>query len=151
STPTFTDASNILTNLGVLQNSVTTQLVAAKDATFKLDGMDITRSSNTISDVISGVTLTLLKDSGSPSTQITVASDTETIKKNIQTFVSQYNQLSKTVGNLSQFDPDTLVGGPLFGDVITQGLMDSITDIFTGSVSGLSGSRVTLAQIGIKL
>src|SRR5262249_49882254 len=45
STPTFTDSNNVLTNLGVVQNSPTTELSVAKDATFTLDGIGMTRSS----------------------------------------------------------------------------------------------------------
>lgn len=154
STPTFTDSSNLLTNLGVLQNTPKSELAAAKDATFKLDGLDITRSSNTVTDVLSGVTLNLIKDTGSPTTNFTVSPDVDTIKGRIQSFVSAYNQLGSTVGKLSAFDPDTLTGGPLFGDVATQNVLNSVTDILTGGVPGLTGQGATktlFSQIGLTL
>lgn len=151
STPTFTDSNNILTTLGVLQNGATNELVAAKDAQFKLDGIDITRSSNTVTDVISGVTLNLLKDASTPTTTFDVTSDVDSIKDNIKSFVDQYNQLVSAVGQLSTFDPSTLDEGPLFGDVTTQNLVNSVTDILTGSVQGLTGTKTLLSQIGITL
>jgi flagellar hook-associated protein 2 len=151
STPTFTDANNILTNLGVLQNAAAEELVEAEDATFVLDGLNITRGSNSVTDVLSGVTINLLDDTDSPTTEINVTPDTGAIKENITTFVNQYNQLVRTVGNLASFDPQTLTGGPLFGDVTVQGVVDQITDILTGTVSGLTGTKTLLAQIGITL
>lgn len=151
STPTFTDANNILTNLGILQNTPTHELVAARDARFTLDGLEITRSSNTITDVLSGVTIKLLKDAASPTTQIDIVPDTAAIKENIQTFVNQYNQLVRTVNNLASFDSQTLTSGPLFGDVTVQNVVNSITEVLTGTIPGLTGSKVLLAQIGITL
>ncbi len=150
-TPTFTDSNNVLKNLGILQNGNASQLLAAKDSKFNLDGIDITRSSNTISDVISGVTLNLLKDSGTPTTTFNVTTDVDSIKNNVVTFVNQYNQLVRTVSNMSQFDPQTLDSGPLFGDVTTQNLVNSITDILTGQVKGLTGTKTLLSDIGITL
>jgi len=151
STPTFTDANNIMTNLGILQNTPTQQLTAAKDATFVLDGLNITRSSNTVTDVLSGVTIKLLKDADSPTTQIDITSDIDTIKQNIQTFVNQYNQLVRTVNNLASYDSETKVTGPLFGDVTVQNVVNSVTAVLTGSIQGLTGSKTLLSQIGITL
>lgn len=150
-TPTFTDSNNLLANLGVVQNTPTSVLAVAKDANFTLDGLTITRSTNTVSDVLTGTTINLLKDSGTPTTTFNISPDTDTVKNNIGVFVSQYNQLARTVSNLSTFDSQTLATGPLFGDVTVQNTLNSITDILTNSVSGLSGSYASLAQIGITL
>lgn len=151
STPTFTDSNNILTNLGILSNTPTNELTVAKDATFVIDGLQATRSSNTISDVISGVTFTLLKDAGSPTTQITISSNLDAIKGNIKTFVDQYNQLVRSVKDLASYDPETKTGGPLFGDVTVQNVLDSVTQRVTDAISGLSGPYVALSQVGITL
>jgi len=147
-TPTFVDSNGILTNLGILQNTPTSQLSEARDAKFKLDGLDLTRSSNTVTDALAGVTINLLKDSGTA--DLSNSSDTETIRKNIETFVNAYNQLVRTVGNLAAFDPQTLVSGPLFGDVTIQNVVNTATQLLTDQVEGLGGIA-TLAQIGITL
>jgi flagellar hook-associated protein 2 len=135
----------------VLQHGATDELLEAKDAEFALDGVDITRSSNNISDVISGVTINLLKDSGAPTTGFEVITDVAGIKQNVETFVNQYNQLSRTIADMSAFDPVTLSSGPLFGDVTVQNVLNSVTDILTGAVSGLTGTRTLLSHIGITL
>ncbi len=151
STPTFTDSNNVLANLGVLQQAPVSELAIAKDARFKLDGIDITRNSNTVTDVLSGVTIQLIKDTLTPTTQFTVATDVNSIKANIGGFVSAYNQLAATVSKLSAFDPTTLTGGPLFGDVTVQEVINQITDVVSGQIPGLSGPKSLLSQIGITL
>lgn len=151
STPVFTDSNNILTNLGILQNSISRTLTEGRDASFLINGLAATRSSNTISDVVSGVTINLLKDTGSPTTTINIANDTETIRSNIETFVNRFNELVRTVKELTFFDTQTLQGGPLLGESSVINLMDTLTQIVTDQVSGLSGSTSVLAQIGITL
>lgn len=151
STPTFTDSQNLLANLGVVGQNPTNELVTARDASFELDGLAITRDSNTVTDVLAGATLNLLKDSGTPTTQLTVSADLETIQSNVGRFVDAYNQLASAVGNLSVFDPQTLSTGPLFGDVTIQNTLNVATDILTGAIPGLTGSTSLLSQIGIKL
>ncbi len=151
STPVFTDSNNILTNLGILQNSASQTLTEARDASFLINGLAATRSSNTLSDVVSGVTINLLKDTGSPTTTINIASDTETIRSSIETFVNRFNDLVSTVKELTFFDTQTLQGGPLLGESSVINLMDTLTQIVTDQVSGLSGSTSVLAQVGITL
>lgn len=150
-TPTFTDSGNILTTLGILQNTPTTQLSAAKDAKFSLDGISITRGGNTVTDVLSGVTIQLVKDTGSPTTQFSVDPDITGMKSSIGGLVSAYNQLVTSYGNVASFDPQTMKGGILFGDVTVQSAVDQITDALTNQIQGLSGDYTALAQIGITL
>jgi flagellar hook-associated protein 2 len=152
STPTFTDSNNILTNLGVLRNTFSNQLVAGQDASFNVNGLSVTRSTNIVNDVINGVTLTLLKDTGTPIAGITVKTDVDSIKGQITGFVNAYNTVQATLSKLSSYDADTRVGGPLFGDFNTVAVLDGLTDILGGSVRGLpTGSMLSLAEIGITL
>ncbi len=145
-TPTFVDSNNILTNLGVLQNGFTNQTQAARDATFVINGLAASRSSNSVSDVISGLTFNLIKEASS--TTVKVSADTEGIKKDIETFVNAYNTLARKVSELSQFDTQTLSTGVLFGDVTIQNVVNSVANAVTGAVTGLSGSTTVLAQVG---
>jgi flagellar hook-associated protein 2 len=150
-TPAFTDDNNVLSTLGVVQSAPTSQLASATDAKFNLDGISITRSSNTVTDVLSGVSIQLAKDTGSPTTQFSVDPDITGMKSSIGGLVSAYNQLVTSYGNLASFDPDTLKGGILFGDVTTQTAIDQITDALTSPVKGLTGDYTALAQVGITL
>lgn len=68
---------------------------SAQDARFKLDGVAYARSSNSVSDVLPGVTLTLKK--ATPSAAVTIASTRPTgdLKQTLQDFVGVYNTLKK--------------------------------------------------------
>ena len=67
--PTFTDPGGILATVGILQNTYTKTVTPAQDAKFNIDGLDLTRSTNTVSDVIPGATISLLSGSAaSPAT-----------------------------------------------------------------------------------
>jgi flagellar hook-associated protein 2 len=151
-TQTFTDDKNILTNLGVLQRSFGSgkELAVGSDASFTIDGLSSTRASNTLTDVIGGVTINLLKDGGAKS-KISISSDTEGIKTQINSFVSSYNKLRETIDGYSDYDPQTGKTGILFGDATTQNLVDTIVSGLTSDVNGLSGSYNQIAQLGITL
>jgi flagellar hook-associated protein 2 len=112
---------------------------AAQDASFTLDGINITKSSNTISDVISGATLTL---TSAGSGTIKISTDIEEIKAKITSFVSGYNDLLEYIQGLLKFDQNTLESGNLFGNIAVQGLQNTLRRIATGRVAG--------AQVGIR-
>lgn len=154
----LTDDQNVLANLGLVQqnSAASSQLQAARDASFTIDGLSATRSTNTFSDVISGVTITLLKDSTgnsgtAPSTTLNVSSDTDTLKANIGAFVKAFNDTVDAISNQSQYDPASGKSGALFGDSTTSGIIDALTSSTTSQIPGLPGSVSALSQIGITL
>lgn len=79
----------------------------AQNAVFKINGVEIQRDTNTISDVVTGITLNLQKvdaDYGTPNSSpitVTVARDTSTIKNKINIFVAQYNNFVSQAKGLS--------------------------------------------------
>ncbi|MEP0765950.1 MAG: flagellar filament capping protein FliD [Fimbriimonadia bacterium] len=150
-TPTFVDDNHILENLGILQATPSNQLLAAQDAEYSLDGVNLTSSSNTITSVIAGGTLNLLEAGGGPVT-LSVSRDLDAVKASVNNFVSAYNTLRDFVSSFSQFDPETFQSGPLFGDYNITANMDIITARMTGAVAGLSsGALNSLALIGVSL
>ncbi len=120
----------------------------ASDAKFSMGGVDITKSSNTITDVIPGVTFNLKAES-STSVSITVNNDSDTIKQNIIDFVNAYNDVVSYVSENSQYDTDTHVGGPFVGEATARGIIARLKSIMTDSVSAAPDDLDTLAQIGI--
>jgi flagellar hook-associated protein 2 len=77
--------------------SAMTQAQVAQDAEFTLDGIPYTRATNSFSDVITGVTLTLKK--AAPGTIIAVGTQrpTDAIKSTVADFVTVFNQLKRSV------------------------------------------------------
>jgi flagellar hook-associated protein 2 len=109
----------------------------------------MTRSSNTVTGAIEGVTLQLTGEtSGTPET-LTLAQDLTGITTTLQTFVDSYNTLNTTLDELSGYDASTEEAGILLGDTMVTGATSSMRNILTGAVSGLSGQYASLNQIGI--
>ena len=126
-----------------------TESLVAQDASLKINGLVITRSTNTVTGAIQGVTLNLLKASvGSPVT-LTVAIDQSGMTAKINSFISAYNDLIVTNNALSSYDPETKIAGTLQADATLRGITSQIRQIAGGDVTGLAGSYVFLLDIGI--
>ncbi len=69
------------------------------DAVFKVEGLDVTRSRNNVSDVIEGVTLNLVGPTTAEET-LTITRDTSSIQENVQGFVDAYNTFQDTLDEL---------------------------------------------------
>ncbi|MFQ5780202.1 MAG: flagellar filament capping protein FliD [Nitrospiria bacterium] len=127
-----------------------TESQVAQDALLKVDGIDnITKSSNTVTDVIQGVTLELVKKAVGTTVLMTVSDDTASVKGNIQSFVDEYNTTIKELSDAQSFNLETEVAGPLLGDPIVRIIANRLQSIVRQSVLGLSGSISNLAGIGI--
>lgn len=96
---TFTDAGTIL-DTGV--NFAETEVQNAVDASFKYNGIDFTRSSNTITDITVGVSITLIEE-GKSSTA-TVSQDTDELATELSTLTSAYNSLFRELTNTTTSD-----------------------------------------------
>ena len=97
------------------------ETVAAQDALLEIDGLSITRSSNTVSGVIDGVTLELKSEDVDTTATLTISSDNSVINRKVGDFVGSFNALQSTFKNLTQVNPDTGTAGELLGDSFLRG------------------------------
>lgn len=135
-----------VSNTGSLQ-----QKVAAQDAQLTVDGIAISRSSNTITDIIPGVTLNLTKaDLGNPTT-LSVTTDSDKIKSNIEAFVKAYNDVNAMIKKQTAYDANTKTAGPLNGDSTMRAVTDRLRSIVVGSVDGATGGFSRLSDAGISI
>ncbi|MGQ9524431.1 MAG: flagellar filament capping protein FliD [Armatimonadota bacterium] len=111
----------------------------------------ITKSSNTISDVIPGVTVTLKKADPDAPVTIDVQSDISTAKSAVKTFVDAVNSLTDFVKDQFKYDPETNETGTLFGDYTLASIQSDLMTTLTSVVSGASASMRALSQVGITL
>lgn len=92
-----TDTSNFLSALGL----ITAPQSVGKNAIFSVDGMyggaDIVRQSNEVTDVISGLALTLKGTTTGSGETITIAADTESSRKGIDAFIESYNEVMEVI------------------------------------------------------
>ncbi|MEO1750153.1 flagellar filament capping protein FliD [Thiofaba sp. EF100] len=127
-----------------------TQLVAAQDAVIRVDGQTVTRSSNTISDAVSGLTFNLKAVTTSPVTA-QVSADSEEVVKALQGFVDSYNSLRQVMSDLGRYDPATKKAAELTGDATLRNLQQQLRRDLTSNVSSVSGGVDSLAGIGIEI
>lgn len=128
------------------------EMQAAQDAVIKIDSATITKSTNTITDAVQGVTLNLLKADTSSTLTLTVSSDTSSAKDSIKKFVDAYNTINKAINEQLNYDPSTKKPAPpLLGDPVLTEIRRKIANAVTGAIPGLSSSGYqNLSQIGIK-
>jgi flagellar hook-associated protein 2 len=123
-----------------------TQTLAAQNAQLTVNGIAITSATNTISEAIQGVALTLKNTTSSPST-LTVANDTAAIKTAMTGFVDAYNALASQIKSRSAFGTDSKQSGSLAGDGTLRFMQEQLRSIFMTPASG--GTLVSLAQVGV--
>ncbi len=151
--PTFGDSSQILATVGVVQQSYTNIISAAKDAKFNLDGLDLTRSSNIVSDAVPSATIKLL--TGTPtapaSSTLSVGQNTDSTVASVANFVNAYNGIQDFVSLQNQFTPSSTSAdgtasstNPLFGDTAVASIQNTLSQ----ALSAVSGNS-TLEDIGI--
>ncbi|MFQ5455996.1 MAG: flagellar filament capping protein FliD [Nitrospirota bacterium] len=122
----------------------------AKDAVVDIDNSTIVKSTNTITDIVQGVTINLIKADTSSSVTLTVSSDTSSAITNINDFVTSYNSAYKFLNDQLTYDSSTKKRGSLLGDPTVLEIRRRIADTITGTIPGLSTANYTnLSQIGI--
>jgi len=130
----------------------------AKDAVFSVNGIELTRKSNTVTDAVEGVTFTLKKGDGTNSTTLTVAQDKGAATTALQNVLNKYNSMLSAYKTASTSSKDTesdagdVIQGPLAGDNTARMIMNQVQSILKGSASGLSDSEAYkfMGSIGVK-
>ena len=131
---TITAGTLNLSTLNTDENNVALASDAELDASLTVDGVSVTRASNTVSDVVSGLTLNL-KSTGSATATIT--NDTSTATSAINGFVSAYNEVLKTLGDSS-----------LDGNSIVNNIQNQLRNVFNNKAA-VSGDISYAAELGI--
>ncbi|MDP1774114.1 MAG: flagellar filament capping protein FliD [Methylobacter sp.] len=148
---TPTDALPPTGSLTRLASANLTPVQVAKDSIIHLDGQSITRTSNSLTDVISGVTIALVKeDPAAAAATLTIAVDKSSATSKVNDFIKAYNTLSGTLKTLSNYDAKTGKASRLFGDATLRGVQNQLRHVLSSSVAGGVAGASTLADIGIK-
>ena len=120
---------------------------AAADAKVVVDGVALTKASNTIKDAIEGVTLNLAKVGAA--TKLAVERDSGVVKNSADAFVKAYNAAVKTLQGLTAYDPKTKQAGPLQGDASARTIATQLRNVLNSAVPAVGGKFATLSDIGI--
>jgi flagellar hook-associated protein 2 len=128
---------------------------AASDAEATINNVPIKSASNTLSEVISGLTITLSKVTSSPTIttgpiNITVSQDTAAITKAITDFATAYSSMATLVKGNTKYDESTKTAGTLQGDSGALSVQNQFRSIL-GSSSDASSTFGTLSSIGLEI
>ena len=127
-------------------------LQQGKDAQLKINNINVTHNTNTISNVIQGVTLDLLNTNavtGDPPISLRVERDTDQIQSSVSEFVETYNGIVDFVKEQFAFDASTGITGLLFGDSTVRSVQTQIQRLIGTSLSNLTGDYKNLLSLGI--
>jgi flagellar hook-associated protein 2 len=127
------------------------EIITAQNALLKVDGISVTKTSNTVSDVIQGVTLTLAKTNAGSPTTISVSRDTGSVANAVTQFVNAYNQINKTLTDVSSYDASTKTAAILNGDSTVRNIQTQLRAILSSPIAGNTGLYGQLFQIGVTL
>ena len=153
-TQTLVDDNNVLQKLGLLEanKDPSRVLQTGQDSQFRVNNIDITRSSNTVSDVINGVTLSLKSPNASTEeapVQLRIEENLDLVKSSVSDFVEKYNTVRGFISAQFTYDAETQASGLLFGDSSLRSVQTQIQRVLSGVISGLEGDFDTLVSIGI--
>ncbi len=113
------------------------------------DQVTLQRSTNTLTDVITGVTLNLQGvDLSNPAT-IAVTQDVTAVKEGISSLVESYNEVVSFVNERTVFNSETEERGIFVGETAVRNVLDKIRRALSDQVSGLS-SISSAGQIGFQ-
>ncbi len=164
----ITDTNSILGNLGITSSILTnhTQNASDTDAGFIYDatsstvnelnakltfnGINIQRNSNTVDDLVSGVTFSLkaIMEASDPDVSVNVDNDVSGVKSKIQSFIDKFNDAYSYLK--SNYYSGESGRGLFVGDPSASSLISTLQRSVTGQVSGIASDKLNrLNQIGI--
>lgn len=134
-------AANFLKDAGI------TNVQRAQDAKFSWNGIEISRPTNTVDDVVNGISVELTKEhKGTDHSVLRITRDDDDIFKGIDEFVKAYNELITKVEEETRYDAKTKVKGNLNGESAITGIRSILKNILNFTAG--SGVSVSISSYG---
>ena len=125
------------------------QITAGQDAEFTLDGLAVTRNTNNVDDIVSGVTIEL-KQQTTNGVGIGASYDKSKALKNLQDFVTDLNFLITKLTELTyRGTPGSEDAGPLADDNLIKGYLRSFKKMTTTPIPGFQEDTLYLSNFGV--
>lgn len=126
-----------------------TETSKAQNAEFKVDGIAISKTTNSANDVIPGVNLTLAKEGAT--TSVTVARDSATLTNSVTAFVKAYNDIAQTLRDAAAYNPATKTAAILNGEASVRGIQTQVRGMLNTPVAGDATAYTLLSQVGVSI
>lgn len=138
-TPTLPDASATTNKFSQL----------ASDATFTLDGVQVTRESNSITDLIDGATIELKSDF-TTSASIGVSRSETNVRSTVNSVINSLNEFKAEIDRLTFIDLEGDANGPLALDPAVNSIKSSFKKLAVEPLNGYGEKSIYFSQLGIK-
>ena len=127
----------------------TKQKIAGSDAAINVDGMSLTRTTNTIDDLFEGYTVNLINTTSSTA-KLTSTVDTTTAKTNLQALVDSVNKLKTVLNDKTFRGSASAEPGELASDPAVRSLKNQIENNIKSSLTGFGADGVYLSNLGVR-
>lgn len=144
--------TNVLDSIGMTSGGTFSNILQnAEQVMINLDGVPITRDTNTISDLIEGVELVIAKQEPGTTVTLEIGNDTSSVKDAIMAFVDAYNELRDFIAINQEVSTsgDVSEDAVLFSDVQLKNLTDSVQRLINDSFGNGGTALATLRELGI--
>ncbi len=134
-----------------LASAAMDETTEAQDALYSVNGLDLTSASNTVADVLPGLTLELRATTTAPAT-LAVGTSADALGEKLGRVVATYNGLVNNIRKLGAASPDGRTSGPLVGDAGLRSLQSGVLGVFGRNLStDFAGNPFrNLAALGIQ-
>ena len=137
-----------LANLAYTSYNANKETVAASDLSVTVDGVSVTRNTNTVTDLVDGVSLTFNEATSSPIT-ISGAFDKDTAYAAAKSLVDEINTLLRLLNTATARGGATGVDGDLAGDAFAKNMISSIRSIISSEITGFGNNGTHLTNFGV--
>ncbi len=128
-----------------------TRAQAAQDALLRYDGVDVTRSANSFSDLVPGVQIDLKRAQAGTIVTLGATRPTEAIRQGVADYVASYNELEAMLRDATApAAADGTGGGSLRGDAGIRDMQRRLSQLSSIVLSSAGAGPKTLAEIGVK-
>ena len=144
------DASDSgLSAFDTTSNNSNKQVVAAQDASINLNGVSIARETNVISDLIDGYKFTL-NSVTSAAANVSSSTDQAVAYSTISEFVNIYNEVTSTIGTLTQNGVNGEEKGVLARDITVKSIQRNLRSMISAELPGYGSNGRYLSELGVK-
>lgn len=138
--------------IAAVQQGYAMELQSGRDALLRVDGVYLSRTSNTVTDALSGVTLDLKKAEPGTTVNLTLSRDLDGLVSKIKDFVAKYNDVMTMIqGHMTYDSEKKQPGGVLFGDGTLSSIKSDLMSPLVSQVWGVSQEFSILGMVGINL
>lgn len=124
------------------------KLQTATDYKLTIDGTTYTSATATFTDVLPGVSVTVLKSSTVPTSMKIEMDDTKAAKA-VKDFVEQYNSVVDFMSSLTSYDAKNKKSGTLFGESLLRNIQTSLDKRLTDPVKPVADKYEQLSRVGV--